>query len=174
MLNASGASLLSPILLKLKVKDNYKNEGRQEIEQIQDSFLKYCINVSKHCDNVISRAELGKFPLKFKVQAQMIKYFLGIAQGTSNKLLDEAYASSQETDSSWIQNVERFIKSNGFANVFTKPCTVNKDTFYRIFTNKFKDMYVQDFSYSTSSKTEITPNYILIFIGTSSRTTWKK
>ena len=36
----------------------------------------------------------------------MIKYFLRIAQGTGNKLLDEAYASSQETDSTWIQNVE--------------------------------------------------------------------
>ena len=47
----------------LKVKDNYKNEGCQEIEQIQDSFLKYCINVSKHCINVISGAEFGKFPL---------------------------------------------------------------------------------------------------------------
>ena len=124
----------------LKVKDNYKNEGCQEIEQIQDSFLKYCINVSKHCSNVISRAELGKFPLQFKVQAQMVKYFLRIAQGTGNKLLDEAYASSQETGSTWIQNVERFLKSNSFANVFINPCTVNKDTFHRIFLNRLKDM----------------------------------
>ena len=32
----------------------------------------------------------------------MVKYFLRIAQGqgTGNKFLDEAYASSQETDSS--------------------------------------------------------------------------
>ena len=80
----------------LKVKDNYKNEGCQEIEQIQDSFQKYCINVSKHCSNVISKAELGKFPLQFKVQPQMVKYFLRKVQGTDNKLLDEAYASSQE------------------------------------------------------------------------------
>ena len=138
----------------LKVKDNYKNEGCQEIEQIQDSFLKYCINVSKHCSNVISRAELEKFPLQFKGHAQMVKYFLRIAQGTGNKLLDEAYASSQETDSTWIQNVERFLKSNGFANVFTNPCMVNKDTFHRIFLNRLKDMYVQDFRYSTSSKAE--------------------
>ena len=142
------------VLNGLKVKDNYKNEGCQEIEQIQDSFLKYCINVSKHCSNIISRAELGKFPLQFKVQAQMIKYFLRIAQGTGNKLLDEAYACSQETDSTWIQNVERFLKSNGFANVFTNPCTVNKDTFHQIFLNRLQDMYVQDFRYSTSSKTE--------------------
>ena len=85
---------------ELKVKDNYKNEGCQEIEKIQDSFIKYCINVSKHCSNVISRAELGKFPLQFTVQAQIVKYFQRIAQGTGNKLLDEAYACSQETDSS--------------------------------------------------------------------------
>ena len=49
----------------------------------------------------------------------MVKYFLRIAQSTGNKLHDEAYASSPETDSSWIQNVERFLKSNGFANVYT-------------------------------------------------------
>ena len=71
--------------------------------------------------------------MQFKVQAQMVKYFPRIAQGTGNKLLDEAHASSRETDSSWIQNVERFLKSNDFANVFTNPCTVNKDTFHRIF-----------------------------------------
>ena len=53
----------------LKVKDNYKNEGCQEIVQIQDRFLNYCINASKHCSNVISSAELGKLPLQFKVQA---------------------------------------------------------------------------------------------------------
>ena len=83
----------------LIVKDNYKNKGCEECEQIQDSFLKYCINVSNHSSNVMRRAELGKFPQQFKVQAQMVKYFLRIAQGTGNRLLDEAYASSQETGS---------------------------------------------------------------------------
>ena len=63
----------------------------------------------------------------------MVKYFPRIAQGTGNKLLDEAYASSQETDSNWIQNVERFLNGNGLAKVFTNPCTVNKDTVYRTF-----------------------------------------
>ena len=43
---------------------------------------------------------------------------------------------------------------NDFANVFTNPCTVNKDTFHRIFLNRLKDMYVQDFRYPTSSKTQ--------------------
>ena len=63
----------------------------------------------------------------------MVKYFLRIAQGTGNKLLDKVYASGQETNSSWIQNVERFLKNNGFANVFTNPCMVNKDTFIGFF-----------------------------------------
>ena len=140
----------------LKVKDNYKNEGCQEIEQLQDSFLKYCISVSKHCSNVISRAELGKFSLQFKVQAQMVKYFLRIAQHTGNKLLDKAYASSQELILAGFK-MWKFLKSNGFASVFTNPCTVNKDTFsyvHPFFLNRLKDMYVQYFRYSTSSKTE--------------------
>ena len=158
----------------MKVKDNYKNDGCQEIEQIQDSFLKYCIIVSKHCRNVISRAELRKFPLQFKVQAQMVKYFLRIAQGTGNKLLDETFASSQETNSSWTQNVERVLKSNGFANVLTNTCTVNKDTFHRNFLNRLKDMYFKILGIPPHLKLKITPNYILILIGTSSRTTWKK
>ena len=90
----------------------------------------------------------------------MVKYFPRIAQGTGKKLLDEAHASSRETDSSWIQNVERFLKSNDFANVFTYPCTVNKDTFHRIFFYRLKDIYVQDFRYSASSKTE---NYTKLY-----------
>ena len=50
--------------------------------------------------------------------------------------------------------MERFLKSNGFANVFTNPCTVNNDTFHQTFLNTLKDMYVQGFRYSTSSKPE--------------------
>ena len=59
--------------------------------------------------------------------------------------------------------MERFLKSNGFlvmVNGFTNPCTVNKDTFHRIFLNRLKDMYVQDFRYSTSSETE---NYTKLY-----------
>ena len=48
----------------------------------------------------------------------MVKYLLRITQGTDNKLLDEASASGQETDSGWIQNVERIPKKKWFCKCF--------------------------------------------------------
>ena len=63
---------------------NYKTDSCEEINQVQDKFLKHCIGVTNNCYNVISRAELGKFPLQFKVHSQMIKYFLRLAHGTAN------------------------------------------------------------------------------------------
>ena len=68
----------------------------------------------------------------------MLKYFQRITQGTGNQSLDEAYASGQENDSSWIQNVEGFFESNGFQMFCTNPCMVNKDTFHRMFPKQVK------------------------------------
>ena len=75
---------------------------------------------------------------------------------TVRKLMKKCY------NSFIFQFVEGFLKSksNGVANAFTNPCTVNKDTFHRIFLNRLKDVYVQDFRYSTSSKTE---NYTKLY-----------
>ena len=101
----------------IKIRDNYKSSGCLEIEQVQDRFIKYCINVPRKSCNMISRAELGKFPIQIKVHAQMVKYFVRLAQGTSNDLLNDAFKCTMGNNSQWVQTITKILKSVGYAYV---------------------------------------------------------
>ena len=120
---------------------------------MQDKFLKHCIGVTNNCYNVISRAELGKFPLQFKVHSEMIKYFLRLAHGTANDIINDAFFCGKEINSQWIQTVTKLLKSNGFSYVISSSLSVDKDEFHKEFYTRLKDNYIQEFRYSTSSKT---------------------
>ena len=43
---------------------------------MQDRIFRYYINANKLCSAMITRAELGKFPIEFKVHTSMVQYFL--------------------------------------------------------------------------------------------------
>ena len=118
---------------------------------MQDKFLKHCTGVTNNCYNVTSRAELGKFPLQFKVHSQMITYFLRFAHGTANDIINGAFFCAKEINSQWIQTVTKLLRSNGFPYVISSSLSVDKDN--KEFYTRLKDNYMQEFRYSTSSKT---------------------
>ena len=78
---------------------------------------------------MITRAELGKFPIEFKVHTSMVKYFLRLSQGTGKKLVNDAFKCSMETDSQWVQTITKLLKINGFSNVLRSPLVVNRNIF---------------------------------------------
>ena len=59
------------ILEGIQVQDS-KNCGCRDIELLQDMIFKYCINTPKLCSNIVARAEVGKFPIEFKVHTNVI------------------------------------------------------------------------------------------------------
>ena len=136
----------------IQVKDNYKSNACLEIEQVQDMFLKYCINAPKLCSNVIARAELGKFPIEFKVQSSMIKYFLRLSHGTKNTIVDDAFDCAQQIDSLWFQTIGKLLKSYGFADVLASPRTPNKNTFHRTYLRRIQDIYLQEIRHTICTK----------------------
>ena len=73
--------------------------------------------VANNCYNVISGTELGKFPLQLKVHSQMIKYFLRLAHGTANDIINDAFIRAKEINSQWIQTVTKLLKRSGFPYV---------------------------------------------------------
>ena len=78
---------------------------------MQDKFLNHCIGVTNNCYNVISRAELGKFPPQLIVHSQMTKYVLRLAHGTANDIINDALICAKEINSQWIQTVTNLLKS---------------------------------------------------------------
>ena len=101
---------------------------------------------------MISRAELGKFPIQIKVHAQMVKYFVRLAQGTSNDLLNDAFKCTMGNNSQWVQTITKILKSVGYAYVLNDPFVVNKDKFHRKLLQRLKDMYLQELRYTPSTR----------------------
>ena len=101
---------------------------------------------------MISRAELGKFPIQIKVHAQMVKYFVRLAQGTSDDLLNDAFKCTMGNNSQWVQTITTILKSVGYAYVLNDPFVVNKDKFHRKLLQRLKDMYLQELRYTPSTR----------------------
>ena len=119
---------------------------------MQDKIFRYYINANNLCSAMITRAELGKFPIEFKVHTSMVKYFLRLSQGTGNKLVNDAFKCAKETDSQWVQTITRLLKINGFSNVLHSPLVVNRNIFPKVFLKRLQDIYLQQLRYSDFSK----------------------
>ena len=83
----------------IKIRDNYKSNGCLEILQVHYRYIKCSINVPRKSCNMISRAELSKFLIQLKVHAQMVKFFIRLAQGTSNDLLNDTFKCTMDNNS---------------------------------------------------------------------------
>ena len=70
---------------------------------------------------MLSRAELGKYPIQLKVHSQMTKYYLRLAGVTNCDILNDAFKLATETNSQWVQNVSRLLRHNGFTEVINFP-----------------------------------------------------
>ena len=57
----------------------------------------------------------------------MIKYFIRLAQGTSNSTVNDAIACAIAQNTRWVQTVMRLLKVNGFYDAFLYPHNINKD-----------------------------------------------
>ena len=68
-------------------------------------------------------------------------------------IINDAFFCAKEINSQWIQTVTELLKSNGFSYVISSSLSVHKDKFHKEFYTRLKDNYIQEFRYSTSSKT---------------------
>ena len=67
-------------LNSISLKDNSNSNAFSGIQLVQDTFIKFTLNLPKNCSNFISRSEVGKFPLNVKIWTQMVKYSLDSAK----------------------------------------------------------------------------------------------
>ena len=68
------------IVKRMGRKHNSNSNAFSGIQLVQDNFIKFTLNLPKNCSNFISRSEVGKYSLKFKIWTQMVKYFLRLCQ----------------------------------------------------------------------------------------------
>ena len=61
----------------------------------------------------------------------MIKYYMRLAQGTTNGILDDAFNCVMNINSKWYQTVTEHLKSSGFAYLLLNPEGESKFAFLR-------------------------------------------
>ena len=117
---------------RVQINDNYSSGAYSETEQMQDTFLKYCINAPKQCCDNYCRSRIGEILLHL-IHNQLIKHFLRLWYGTKNSIVNDAFNCAKTIDSHWIQTGTKFLKSNGFAYDMNCPLMINKGSFHKQF-----------------------------------------
>ena len=77
----------------IKMEDLCISSSCNEIEQVQNDFLKYCVGAPEHCCNMISRVELGKYLIESTFTNDKILFMIGC------DILNDTFKFVTETDS---------------------------------------------------------------------------
>ena len=93
-----------------------------DIENVHVKFYKFLMGVNKRAVNLTVKGELGRFPVGISCMLQAFKYWYHI-QSSSNILLQEALAVSQNLHEEWIFTWFSFF-SNLCKLVNVKPSDV--------------------------------------------------
>ncbi len=60
-------------------------------EKLEMKFLKYLLGVHKGACNIAVRSELGKYPLRFYILSQILKYYYRVKLGCKNMMLNNLF-----------------------------------------------------------------------------------
>ena len=60
-------------------------------EKMHANFCRHVLQVHRSCNVHTARLELGRYPLAFRMWSACIKYFLRLAKGTDNSILNAAF-----------------------------------------------------------------------------------
>ena len=123
---------------------NYEEKSTSDTDKAYTDFCKRSLNMSKYASNTATHFELGSKPLDNKMQSLAVKYWLRLANGTNNLLLNQAYEESMEKRYEWVQGMQFLLCKNGFGDVWQMPETVNPLNFHKIFNNRINEQFDQN------------------------------
>ena len=137
---------------------NFIQPNYSDISKKQLDFCKKSLNLSKYSSNTAVQYELGRGLIDHKAHALAIKYWLRLANGTENELLNESYAYAVKEKHEWVQGIQSLLNRNGFGNVWRNPKAVNPTTFHIQFKKRLLDQNKQD----VLSKIENDPKFHIL------------
>ncbi len=85
-----------------------------DCEKVHTSYCKYVLNPSKYVSNDACLGERGRTPVYNRVWPMAVSYWLRMAQGTENVLLNDAFACAKIDDNPWLQDIRHLLYKNGF------------------------------------------------------------
>ena len=115
-------------------------------EKTHSKFCKFVLNVSKYSSTSACMAEMGRYPLSFKIWSLCIKYWMRLANDTNNVLLNNAFQTVKEENHEWLQNIKYLLNLHGFGKQWNNPI-VNHEVFIKhfiwTFRKRLEDQYIQ-------------------------------
>ena len=114
-----------------------------QCEKVHTDFLKFVLNVSKFTSNDAVCYELGRHPIGNRILYSVIKYWLCMAQGTQNHILNKAYECSMQSNLNCIQSIKSILYRNGYGYVWEYPQSVLAKPLTRVFLNRLSDQSQQ-------------------------------
>ena len=134
---------------------NYTPPNYSDITKNYFDYCKKSLNVSKYASNTAVQYELGRGLIDHKAFALAIRYWLRLAKGTKNIILNESYLEATNKNHEWIQGIQSLLNSNGFSYVWQNPGSVNSKTFHVKFKERLTDQNTQNIT----SKIENDPKF---------------
>jgi len=102
-----------------------------EMEKLHLSFLKNTLKVKSSTSTVALYAELGRYPLKLKMQVQMLKYWQRILQLSPQHILRTAYNSNLDLHNmgqvNWCGPIHDLLKNIEMEHCWTDQSLSNRD-----------------------------------------------
>ena len=105
---------------------NYDTEtDKQPYKKLHTKFCKNALGVSKCSSNHACRAELGRFPICFKLWKLCLQYWLRLENETGNIILNQAYQCNKEENHYWYQSIKYLLCIYGLGNIWHCPPLCN-------------------------------------------------
>ncbi len=82
------------------VSDNMNSHS--EIEAFYNKYLKYAIGITKYASSTLTLGELGRFPIQIKATVSAILYWLRLAHGMENIMLNAAFQTMRSDKNIWL------------------------------------------------------------------------
>ena len=115
-------------------------------EKTHSKYCKFALNVPKYSSTSACMAEMGRYPLSFKIWSLCIKYWMRLANGTNNVLLNNAFQTVKEENHEWLQNIKYLLNLHGFGKQWNNPI-VNHEVYIKhfiwTFRKRLEDQYIQ-------------------------------
>ena len=87
---------------------------------------KNILGISKYASSTLACAELGWYPIQHKIITSTIKYWLRLQEGTSNKLLDNAFTFNIQSETDWINGIKSLEHDLNLGNDLSVLNLVNR------------------------------------------------
>ncbi len=136
-------------------------QNSPEYEKVHSNFCKFALGISKYASTTLSFGELGRFPIKFKVLNQAVRYWHRLETGTDNFLLQRAFSECKVLDFPWLKELSTFLRNNGIGHIESQMGNLKECYVKSKIKQRLQDQYIQIHNDYVNSNTQSGKSWVI-------------